>query len=443
MQKYPSHVIPRGIQSDHKNLSGKISGLYQWLGYDSQKSFLAAYGYEYSAGEIGRPSQDYQAIIDILVGKYKDKPKPNSMGELIFDNPDLKGPIKSLQNKSNELFGMSLKQYFDEIGLLRSRVTRIYGTSRTARAPIPCIEDGVSDSLSSLYSKLDSSKFGTAEGALECLKGMRVNQNKAGQNYIFRAIDCDSKVTIPYGISSISDGCFMDQSGIEEVIIHALMTEIPRKAFANCSALASITIPEGVTSIGQSAFANCSSLQSITFPKSLQQISSEAFVNCSSLTNVVFLNPLTIVSDDAFDGSSYTYIPPDGKEATDSSCFKYIVDRKGNASIFGFVGDMETVVIPSMIEGHPIMTIAKGAFQGCKHLVDVIKKKLSNLFEFVEQVFEDGQEMLILVTELTVRYYCAKFITKFGCNEYFKHNQDLLFYERKQELLREITNLEL
>ena len=72
-----------------------------------------------------------------------------------------------------------------------------------------------------------------------------------------------------------------------------------------------------------------------------------------------------------------------------------------------------------------------------------IKKKLSNLFEFVEQVFEDGQEMLILVTELTVRYYCAKFITKFGCNEYFKHNQDLLFYERKQELLREITNLEL
>ena len=72
-----------------------------------------------------------------------------------------------------------------------------------------------------------------------------------------------------------------------------------------------------------------------------------------------------------------------------------------------------------------------------------IKKKLANLFEFVEEVFEDGQEMLILVTELTVRYYCAKFITKFGCEEYFKHNQDLLFYERKQELLSEISDLEL
>ena len=72
-----------------------------------------------------------------------------------------------------------------------------------------------------------------------------------------------------------------------------------------------------------------------------------------------------------------------------------------------------------------------------------IKKKLTNLFEFVEEVFENGQEMLILVTEMTVRYYCAKFITKFGCDEYFKHNQDLLFYERKQELLMEISNLDL
>lgn len=78
-----------------------------------------------------------------------------------------------------------------------------------------------------------------------------------------------------------------------------------------------------------------------------------------------------------------------------------------------------------------------------KDNIAAIKKKLSNLFEFIEEIFQDGQEMLILVTEMTVRYYCAKFITKFGCDEYFKHNQDLLFYERKQELLTEISKLEL
>ena len=70
-----------------------------------------------------------------------------------------------------------------------------------------------------------------------------------------------------------------------------------------------------------------------------------------------------------------------------------------------------------------------------------VKEQLKHLFSFADEVFGDGQEMLILVTELTVRYYCAKFITKFGCDEYFKHNQNLMFYERKKELLTEIATL--
>ena len=361
---YPSHVIPRGIQSDHKNLSGKISGLYQWLGYDSSKSFLAAYGYEYNAGEVGRPSQDYQAIIDTLVEKYKDKPKPDSMGELIFDNPDLKGPLKSLQNKSNELFGMTLKNYFEELGILGGR------TTRSIRA-VPGVRDAVTNTLALLYSEVDSSEYGSVEDALNCLANMSVKQNKAGQVYIYRAFDCDTRVIIPYGVNLISDGSFKGQRNIKDVSVIASLTEIPAEAFADCSALETINIPEGVTAIGQNAFANCSSLKSITFPQSLQQVASRAFANCISLEHVEFLNPLTMVSDDAFYGSSYTYKPSAENEATDISCFKYIVDRKGNASIFGFTGDMETIVIPSMIAGHPVMTIAKGAFQGCKHLVDV------------------------------------------------------------------------
>ena len=78
-----------------------------------------------------------------------------------------------------------------------------------------------------------------------------------------------------------------------------------------------------------------------------------------------------------------------------------------------------------------------------KDRIKAAQKKLKNLFDFIEDVFADGQEMLLLVTELTVRYYCAKFITKFGCEEYFAHNRDLLFYERKQELLTEISELNL
>ena len=63
-------------------------------------------------------------------------------------------------------------------------------------------------------------------------------------------------------------------------------------------------------------------------------------------------------------------------------------------------------------------------------------KKLENLFAFAEDVWKDGQEMLILVTELTIGYYSSRFIARYGSEEYYKHNESLKFYERKIEILK-------
>ena len=72
-----------------------------------------------------------------------------------------------------------------------------------------------------------------------------------------------------------------------------------------------------------------------------------------------------------------------------------------------------------------------------------VGKNLSNAFKFCEEAFEAGsQELLILVTELTVSSYAAHFIGKYGCEEYFKHNKDMLFFERKKEILSEIEGLD-
>ena len=70
-------------------------------------------------------------------------------------------------------------------------------------------------------------------------------------------------------------------------------------------------------------------------------------------------------------------------------------------------------------------------------------KRLSNVFIFCEEVYSEGQEMLILVTELTISYYGAHFISRYGCKEYFNHNKELLFYERQKEIIRELEELEL
>lgn len=67
---------------------------------------------------------------------------------------------------------------------------------------------------------------------------------------------------------------------------------------------------------------------------------------------------------------------------------------------------------------------------------------LDNLFAFCEEVFPDGQELLILVTELTLSDDCARFIARYGCAAYFAHNKELLFYERRQEVLEQLNALE-
>lgn len=78
-----------------------------------------------------------------------------------------------------------------------------------------------------------------------------------------------------------------------------------------------------------------------------------------------------------------------------------------------------------------------------KKKVENGKKVLSNMFAFAEEVFEEGQEMLIIVTELTINYYTVQFISHYGCKEYFNHNKELLFYERQKEIISELENIEL
>ena len=78
-----------------------------------------------------------------------------------------------------------------------------------------------------------------------------------------------------------------------------------------------------------------------------------------------------------------------------------------------------------------------------KKKTEEIDAELDNMFSFAEEVFTDGPEMLIIVTELTKGFYPAHYISRHGCSKYFKHNKELLFYERQNEILREIEDIDL
>ena len=103
-----------------------------------------------------------------------------------------------------------------------------------------------------------------------------------------------------------------------------------------------------------------------------------------------------------------------------------------------------------LIKGAPdadVFDVLKADFDGrtasLNALADEVRGKLSHVFEFCEAVFPEGQEMVILVTELTRGYYSACFISHYGCEEYFAHNRELLFYERQKEIIRELETLDL
>lgn len=98
-------------------------------------------------------------------------------------------------------------------------------------------------------------------------------------------------------------------------------------------------------------------------------------------------------------------------------------------------------------QGQDAFEIVKREFanvvQRVKHEAEAAGERLENGFRFCEEVFGDGQEMVIFVTELTANAYSSRFIGKYGCESYFRHNKELLFYERNQEISAELKELEL
>lgn len=114
---YPDKVI-RSLNKEHRKWGETVTELYRALGYPDSESFLTAYGYTVERAAGGRPTNDHMAVIEELKKRYPDGTTFAKIGELQDANPDLANKFKTLANKSKDLFGMSLADYFKSIGLL-------------------------------------------------------------------------------------------------------------------------------------------------------------------------------------------------------------------------------------------------------------------------------------------------------------------------------------
>ncbi len=123
-------------------------------------------------------------------------------------------------------------------------------------------------------------------------------------------------------------------------------------------------------------------------------------------------------------------------------------DRRKNNRIISFMEkEKKELYLKGSMDHTEAFSLVRAEFE--KELSEMksetmkIRARLENLFAFVEEAFAEGNEMLILVTELTVNHNSARFISRFGCEAYQKHNESLMLSERQTLLREEIEALDL
>ena len=198
----------------------------------------------------------------------------------------------------------------------------------------------------------------------------------------FRGCSSLTEITIPQGITTIEDSTFYGCSSLTEITIPQGITSIGNFAFGGCSSLTNIIIPEGITSIKDGVFSGCKALAIIYFPKTLTSIEG-AFSGCWKLKKIYYngtKEEWEKVSIDSWDNSSII------KYATmyfqSSSIYDNLVYGEENEeiTIVGVIKDQESVIIPSMINGKPVVCIREKAFNECVKLQRIlIPKSITNI----------------------------------------------------------------
>ena len=98
-----------------------------------------------------------------------------------------------------------------------------------------------------------------------------------------RFIGTDTHVTVPDGVTVISNYAFQRYPPICSVQLPNGITQIGDYAFQDCTALEEINIPSTVESVGAEAFRNCRQLKKLTFTGKPKKIGVSLYFLLNSL----------------------------------------------------------------------------------------------------------------------------------------------------------------
>lgn len=110
------------------------------------------------------------------------------------------------------------------------------------------------------------------------------------------------EVILPKQIESIGDYAFTRCKKLEKIKIPEKVSEIGEGAFMGCYELTKIELPKKITQIKYGTFSSCDKLQDVIIPENVNSIAEEAFSYCESFVSIVIPETVTTVEDSAFFG---------------------------------------------------------------------------------------------------------------------------------------------
>lgn len=103
-----------------------------------------------------------------------------------------------------------------------------------------------------------------------------------------------------YTVTAINDKAFLNQTGLESLVLPDTVEYIGNNAFAGCTSLKSISLPENLAEMGSGTFLSCTSLTEVEYNGKIKYVPDDCFASCSELKSVTLNAPVQDIGSEAF-----------------------------------------------------------------------------------------------------------------------------------------------
>lgn len=200
-----------------------------------------------------------------------------------------------------------------------------------------------------------------------------------------------TSVSIPEGVTCISDSAFYGCEKLNGVVIPNSVESIGVDAFCYCYAITEASLGSSLKSIAREAFNGCRSITTITIPDNVERISDNAFSGCKALTTVNIGSGLTSLGGYVFNlcsslaeinvsAENPAYCSEDGVllDKGKTAVLRYPTTKAGEYVVPGSVTKIEKVAfaecqaLTAVTLPNGLITIDDAAFNTCTALKELV-----------------------------------------------------------------------